>query len=52
MRLLSQKNDKNHDNFAKTITWVSRKHISIVYSITNAHVAERATYFVLPTLIK
>jgi hypothetical protein len=31
MRHLSQKNDDNQDNFAKTTTWVSKKHISIVY---------------------
>lgn len=51
MRLLSQKNDYNQDNFAKTTSWVSRKHISIVYSIINAHVAEKAIFSVhrMPT---
>ena len=51
MRLLSHKNDYNQDNFAKTTSWVSRKHISTAYSITNVPVVEKAIFSVhrMPT---
>jgi len=51
MRLLSHNNGQNQDNFAKTIAWASRKHTSIVHSITNVPVVEKEIFSVhlMPT---